>query len=263
MQLSEIELIQLIENNLKEYAIYRANSPMIRLHDQGDLAWVTSSNDVPFANQVFHCQIPDAQVDNRIDEIISSFQGHEVSMSWLLGPSSKPDDLGDRLIERGLLYQGSTPGMAIELAQLADSEISDSLEIIKVSSQELMNLALPILSEAYNMPEYYSRFLIDLYSSLGFDQERWSYYLALLDGEPVGTSCLFYGAGVAGIYSVATISSMRKKGIGTALTLRPLNDARSAGYEIGVLRSSEIAAKLYQELGYREVCSFSDYVRIK
>jgi hypothetical protein len=39
-------------------------------------------------------------------------------MLWLVGPSTQPADLGSSLIEHGLSYTGTDPGMAIALDRL-------------------------------------------------------------------------------------------------------------------------------------------------
>jgi len=79
-------------------------------------------------------------------------------------------------------------------------------------------------------------------------------YLGYLNGEPVSTSTVFYGGGAAGIYCVATLPKARGKGIGAALTLKPLQDAREMDYRVGVLQSSEMGFNLYQKLGFRHLC---------
>jgi ribosomal protein S18 acetylase RimI-like enzyme len=82
-----------------------------------------------------------------------------------------------------------------------------------------------------------------------------------LHGKPVATSTLFYGGGAAGIYDVATLPELRGKGLGAALTLQPLLDARSQGYRIGVLQSSEMGFNVYKKLGFRHLCQIENFYR--
>ena len=68
------------------------------------------------------------------------------------------------------------------------------------------------------------------------------------------------GAGVAGLSSVATVPEARRQGIGTAVTLHLLEQARAMGYRIGVLFSSDMAVGVYRKLGFREYRKGSFYV---
>ena len=64
---------------------------------------------------------------------------------------------------------------------------------------------------------------------------------------------------MAGIYALATVPEARGQGLGVALTLAPLLEARAMGYRIGVLASSEMALGLYRRVGFREYCEFHIY----
>ena len=92
------------------------------------------------------------------------------------------------------------------------------------------------------------------------DRASASAFLAYYDGNPVASSLVFYEEGVAGIYNVTTLEEARGKGIGTAITLAPLHEAKKLGYEIAILHSSEMALNMYKQMGFKEYCTIEWFI---
>ena len=102
------------------------------------------------------------------------------------------------------------------------------------------------------MAEAAARPFFDLYRAIGFDEESpFRHYVGTLNGETVASSTLFLGAGVASIWHVGTVPRARRQGIGAAMTLAPLRDARDLGVRAGVLGSSEVGLSVYEKLGFQ------------
>jgi len=85
-------------------------------------------------------------------------------------------------------------------------------------------------------------------------------YLGTLAGKAVATSEVFFGGGVASVQSVGTLPVYRRQGIGAAMTLKALQEARRQGYRIGVLTASPMGINLYRRIGFQEYCTFSTYL---
>src|SRR5262245_11933784 len=62
-------------------------------------------------------------------------------------------------------------------------------------------------------------------------------------------------AGATGIYNVATLPEVRRRGMGAAITARALPDGRAHDYRIGTLQSSEMGYPIYEGMGLREYFS--------
>lgn len=70
---------------------------------------------------------------------------------------------------------------------------------------------------------------------------------------------IYYGSRCAGIYNIATVSEMRGRGYGTALTGHLLAQAKERGCDTAVLTSSKIGRSVYERLGFREVAEIDNY----
>jgi ribosomal protein S18 acetylase RimI-like enzyme len=68
------------------------------------------------------------------------------------------------------------------------------------------------------------------------------------------------GVGVVGIYDVVTKKEARKNGIGSVMTFHSLEIAKRRGYNVGVLSSSEMAYRMYKNLGFQEICKIQQYL---
>jgi ribosomal protein S18 acetylase RimI-like enzyme len=199
-------------------------------------------------------------VDARVDATMRLFQARGLPFSWCTGPSTRPAGLGKHLLARGFVYAGDEPGMAIDLLALSDDlPAPPGLRIERVRDAEALRGWFHIFALGFARPDFARSALLDIEIDLGLGHHRRRLYLGSLAGEPVATSLLFLGAGVAGIYGVSTLPRARRRGIGTAMTLTPLVEARAAGYRIGVLHASRMGVGVYRRLGFQEYCRLGFY----
>ncbi len=183
-------------------------------------------------------------------------------MMWWTGPATRPSNLGEHLEAHGLTPAGDIPGMAADLqAFKEDLPVPSDLIIERVSDIETLKEWLHPFTTGFGFPDFTASTFFDIFASLGLDQHLpLHHYIGWLKGEPVASSSVLFGAGVAGIYNVATVPQVRGQGIGAALTLAPLRESRDMGYRIGVLQSSSMGFNVYRRIGFQEYCKLRTYV---
>jgi GNAT superfamily N-acetyltransferase len=92
------------------------------------------------------------------------------------------------------------------------------------------------------------------------DPDAYHVLIARLDGENVATGLAFDCDGDCGIYNIATVERVRRRGIGTAVTRILLSDARRRGCRTASLQSTPIAESVYAAVGFRPLGRLFEYV---
>jgi GNAT superfamily N-acetyltransferase len=87
-----------------------------------------------------------------------------------------------------------------------------------------------------------------------------AYFVASLDGAPAGISVAVRTGKSGGIYSVATLESARRRGVGTAVTWAAVDAIRGWGCTSAVLQSSEMGYAVYRAMGFEEVTRYVRFV---
>jgi predicted acetyltransferase len=75
----------------------------------------------------------------------------------------------------------------------------------------------------------------------------------------VAAAELTVAGGVVGLYGVSTLLGYRRRGIGGAMTLRPLHDARAAGYRTAFLQASPEGARVYERIGFQPMGQYVEF----
>jgi ribosomal protein S18 acetylase RimI-like enzyme len=225
----------------------------------------------PMFKGVWKTQLSEEEADTAIDETIAWFREQGAPyFFWWTGGDSTPRDLEERLAQRGMISmaeqtrelakgilsteQGS-PCMIAELAGVDESLLTKTPEdfvIKEVPDEAALYDFKKVFVETYEIPEWAGQAWVDATLKIGIGQTPWRAFVGYLQDEPVATNLLFNGEGVASVYAIATVPRARGKGIGAAITLKPLLEARDRqGYQYAVLFSTEMGVPVYQRIGFR------------
>lgn len=256
-------LAQAIEANQLEFLADLGRSPQVTLHEDPELTWFISGIAYPRFNRILRARFEADDLDEKIEAALAPFKARGIPMTWHTGPGTRPADLEERLTAHGLVCTTQEPGMAIDLQVLKDEPPRPAgLRIEPVRNPESLKGWSQMVAHAFGMPNWVSEITFRIEASLGLGGEPTQRLLSLgwSGGEPVGASLMFLGAGVAGLYNMATVPEARRQGIGGAMTLTALLEARDMGYRIGTLHASPLGVGIYRRLGFREYCKLARHV---
>jgi len=142
--------------------------------------------------------------------------------------------------------------MAADLRSIDDGRLPSGLEIVPVDDRARLMAWVEVMRVGFGLPASSIGQLVELFEPIAL-QPPMTTYLGLLDGQPVATSQLFLGASVAGLYNVTCLPGARGRGIGSALTRRPMVDARQLGFELVILQASQLGFPVYRRLGFEDL----------
>lgn len=254
--LSDQSLAQLIEDNVIEYELTLSQKIKdAASHSDSTLTWIAMGLPYDFYNGVYRSVLDGPNVDAQIDSVVAEFQNRHLPMMWHIGPSASPTNLPELLQRHGLYHVEDEPGMVIELGTMNQSiEAPHNLGISLVDTD--LDLCKWVSVWAFDASEEVMSDLVDIHRQFGIGGGNpWRYYIGSVEGKPVATSLLFFGEKAAAVHWVVTLPEFKRRGIGAAMTVHALRDARAAGYRHAVLTASPEGVGVYRRLGFHECCT--------
>ena len=215
-------------------------------------------------NKVVRSQLNPGDADAMIEKILAYYASRKVPMSWWLGPSARPADLGARLEAHGMTHRSDSTGMALDMEELnEDAQQPSGLVIERVEDDATLAKLVHVSVVNFNLPETMEPGILRKTSGAGYGPgQRFRHYLGVLDGEPVATASMYLGDGVVSIQNITTAPQARRLGVGTAITMSPILEARDLGYRIASLQASKMGYSMYERMGFKEYMKFAVYVRM-
>jgi ribosomal protein S18 acetylase RimI-like enzyme len=252
-----------MDRNMAAYWAPYGRGADCELHEENGTVWVYTGIATPLFNGVLSANLDAEGVRGVVQALAERIARRGATAFWWIGPDARPGDIGARLERQGLKSMGSVPGMAASLATIDDREDSISgFEIRKVEGREMRAQWGRTAAIGTGFSGKAVAQMEDVEPTI--DEPRYARqtrYLGFLDGEPVASSALVLDSGLAGIYAVATLPAARKRGLGRAMTLAPLLEARALGYETGILQASSSGFPIYAKMGFKEVCRYNLYLQ--
>lgn len=258
-------ILHAIEANLAAWYRRLAEAlPGAELHEEDDVLQTVMPVAHPLFNAALQARFAHGASRQRIREVVRRWEERHLPCMWWIGPSTHPIDLADRLREVGFQPTDTLTGMAADLwsepwVQRPGLE-EDGLEVREAFDLPgLMEWAVPF-AEGFGLRPELLQSLGPLAHSIVAEGEdngagrTMRFIVGYSERVPVSCAMLFMGAGVAGLYMVATVAGRRNRGYASAVVRAALDGARQAGLRTCVLHATPMAVSMYRRLGFVEYC---------
>jgi ribosomal protein S18 acetylase RimI-like enzyme len=253
-------VIAMFDRQMVELYTAARSRPWADIKVDDDVVWGRTGIPLPVFNGASGATFGDATADARIATILDYFRELKTDMSWWVGPTSTPGDLGDRLVAHGLVAEEPAPGMAMTLEGWTPPAGPDGLEIVPTTDTEAFHEAIDIMFEGFEIPRHVQPAFEERFADFCIGPRAiQTTYLARIDGRAVATSLGMLVDDVVGIYNVVTAVQARRRGAGAAVTAAAMAAARERGARWAILESSEMGRSVYERLGFRHVTDVAVY----
>jgi GNAT superfamily N-acetyltransferase len=235
--------------------------PGMHVDDDGQLVLVDSGLSCDTFNVVCRARLAAGSLATRVAAAIEHFRAVARPFSWWVAPGDGPPGLTDALRAAGLEAAEESLGMAADLGALGPhADLPPGLRIERARTVEQVRQFAEINAANWTPPDphvlrFYEQATPVLLSA---DAALWL-YVGYLGDCPVATAELTVAEGAVGLYGVSTLLDYRRRGIGSALTLLPLLDAKGAGYRLAVLQASPEGVRVYERIGFKPAGRFVEF----
>jgi GNAT superfamily N-acetyltransferase len=241
-----------IWENLSSLNLNFARLPSVAHSDEPDLKWIYTGR--PFLNRVFAAKLTPEAAAGRIAKVTEMTKSWRFPPTWFIDPDSTPANLIDLLEAQGWGKFFHRTGMALEIkGPLPTGPLPEGVTIAPVTDDAGMHI-WPRLFFSERSPEHLDHLSAFYREFRQIEDKASTYFIACRNGEPVASSLLYLGAGVAGLYWIGTIPKARRQGIATALTRHTLQYAQNLGYNRAILQASDAGVPIYLSLGFKAYC---------
>jgi hypothetical protein len=258
-RLSPEAVIELIESNLVEASLTLGRSLDGVCFRGSDVVWVYTG--VKSLSRVLKPRFLPDQAEDRVDEISACFRQWDATVSWVVGPTAWPPNLGEILSASGYGNSEKWIGMAGGLTQwVCSPEPITGFRVERVSDSRGL-AAWAGLGETPVAPfEGEQGGAVEIFSpeNAGGDA-RCRYYLGYLNGKPAVRGMTFVRGETVGIHWVDTLLPCNDMGCDRLLMARALGDAIAGGATTAVAVVPDAARWILGELGLKPYCQFRVY----
>lgn len=216
---------------------------------------------VPLLNLALGCDFPPGTapetVAAEIEAVKTFFACRKAPWYWWIGPYTNPANLTGLFASHNLVFDPpGLPAMAAPLPGPCPSLNSD-IRVWQAADLNDLKAASFIRRTAFRFPEGIA---LTYFEDMAEDWLRGDpaklYMAGIEDGPPVAIGALIMGAGIAGIYVMATLPAWGRRGLGKAVIARMITQAMEEGHDLLALTAGVKGYPLYRQFGFEHIFDY-------
>jgi hypothetical protein len=199
-------------------------------------------------------------VEAQLDQVIQQVEGLVPWCLWVIGPSSRPVDLEQRLVARGFSVRMEWEGLVLEDLSIPIPHTADlTIEALSWDNAAAFAAAL---AGGISAPSY-TELLAQAHRFLTRSPQEVQILLARMTEEVAGYAVLrLEASGVAYLRNALTVPAFRRRGVYLSLVAHRLMVAQAAGCNAAVLQAqTKTSAPILIKQGFKPVCRFLGLAR--
>ena len=238
-----------------------------RFEGKGIKASSTGFN-LPLLNLALGCEFPvnatQNEIDDEIEAVKSFFASRNVPWYWWMNANPSPNNIRTILENHGMEYDDPPlPAMVASLKMDFSTlpTYPENICVWQAKSLEDLQAASKIRRLAFKFPDGQAMSYFEDMASDWLNNKGVKLFLAgENEATPVSIGAVIEGAGIPGVYVMATLPDQHRKGYGKAILSRLMREAAIRGHEIVALTASQAGFGLYAQFGFRHLFSFDFYI---
>ena len=229
------------ERHLRAFLRGIASLPGGTLHEESGATWTETGIAWPIFDGSVGGDAP------TVRKVVTLLRQSGVPFFWWT-LSDTATVVTEALLKEGLRpFDADAPWEEARVADLPSLALAPGVTMERVLDEASHRTWAATLRKAYEGPPAAEAGWLEPARRLGWTKLPWRQWVAYADGEPAGVTLQFSGDGLASLWAIGVNPSMRRRGIGRALTLLPLQDVKE---EVAGFFSTALGSKLYRTLGF-------------
>ncbi len=217
--------------------------------DLGGALCITSDASEPKWNCIEGFTTTDAKLDSLLDIGFSLLRAFDRPPAARTTPLDRPAKIAAGLQRRGLVEREREVSMTF--SGDAGAIPANDAVTIKRAEPDDASAFVSLHQRANNYADWTKPFLLGAALANIIDPNH-TFYIASLDGEPAGTLLAVRDGQTSGLYSIATLKSVRGQRVASTMIARAITDAQDGGGDCVCLEApaNSDAVRLYAEVGF-------------